>query len=68
MREFPEHPAERVRAIERHLNFVNDLRAAVEGTRTKKQTLAVIDARIASLRAAQSAARSAARALETDEE
>lgn len=68
MREFPDHPAERVRAIERHLNFVTDLRAEIERTRTKKQSLAVIDARIASLRAAQSAARSAARALEADEE
>lgn len=68
MREFPEHPAERVRAIERHLNFITDVRGLIDRTRTRKQALAAIDARIASLRESQAAARSAARALEADEE
>lgn len=68
MREFPEHPAERVRTIERHLNFVTDVRAELTRMQTKAQALKVIDARIESLRAAQSAARTAARALQADEE
>lgn len=68
MREFPEHPSDRVRNIERHLNFVTDVRRALECTRTRTAALKLIDAYVDNLRAAQSAARTAACSLEADED